>query len=175
MMLRRDFYRLGTVVLGSLMGVVLAVPGAAYVLDPLRRRLKASEFQDLARLSDLTPGVPQAFPILAERQDAWVKYPREPMGTVWLIRQAAEAEPSVVAFTAECPHLGCSVNLAADAKSFLCPCHTSAFTFEGKPLNAVPPRGMDALEVELSTGSDPMVRVKFQRFRTMSKEKTPLV
>ena len=34
---------------------------------------------------------------------------------------------------------------------------------------------MDRLEVELTAGDDPEVRVKFQRFRTQSEEKIPLV
>jgi menaquinol-cytochrome c reductase iron-sulfur subunit len=69
------------------------------------------------------------------------------------------------------------VNLSADLKSFLCPCHTSNFDFAGKPLNTVPPRPMDRLEVKLSRGADPdsEVQVKFQRFRTQSEEKIPLV
>ena len=81
----------------------------------------------------------------------------------------------MIAFTSECPHLGCAVNLTADGKGFLCPCHTSAFDLEGKPKNQVPPRPMDRLEVELTEGDDPEVRVKFQRFRTQSEEKIPLV
>lgn len=171
---RRDLYRYGSIALGSLMGLVLAVPGVAYLLDPIWRRSKAGGYTTLVRLSELKPGEPRAFPIVAERQDAWVRYPREPVGSVWLIRQPAGKEPPVVAFSAECPHLGCSVNLAADRKSFLCPCHTSAFDFQGDRLNAIPPRGLDGLDVELSKDSDPEVRVKFQRFRTMSKEKIPL-
>jgi menaquinol-cytochrome c reductase iron-sulfur subunit len=69
------------------------------------------------------------------------------------------------------------VNLADGGKSFLCPCHTSNFDFQGKPLNQVPPRPMDRLEVKLTRGADPdsEVQVKFQRFRTQSEEKIPLV
>ena len=33
---------------------------------------------------------------------------------------------------------------------------------------------MDRLEVELTQGDDPEVRVKFQRFRTQSEEQIPL-
>jgi menaquinol-cytochrome c reductase iron-sulfur subunit len=173
-MQRRDLFRFATVALGGLMGLVVAVPGVAYLLDPLRRKFKQSDFSPLARLNDLEPGVPRAFPIIAERQDAWIRYPPEPVGTVWLVRQPEGASPAVIAFTAECPHLGCSINLAANHKSFLCPCHTSAFGFEGKPLNAVPPRAMDRLEVKLSPGTDPEVSVRFERFRSMSEEKIPL-
>lgn len=180
---RRDWYRELTFLLGGVMGLVLAVPGVAYLLTPVlggrAPRGNAAGgadagFFDLARLSELTPGEPKSYPILADRWDAWVKYPREPVGSVWLVRQPEGATPPVVAFTAECPHLGCSVNLAGDGKSFLCPCHNSAFTLKGDPTNRIPPRPMDTLEVKLTDGDDPSIRVKFERFRTMAKEKTPL-
>ena len=124
---------------------------------------------------DLRGGDPRNAVGIEERRDAWVKYPREPVGSVWLIRQADGASPPVIALTSEVPHLGCAVNLNADGKSFLCPCHTSAFDLEGKPKNQVPPRAMDHLQVELTQGDDPEVRVKFQRFRTQSEEQIPLV
>jgi menaquinol-cytochrome c reductase iron-sulfur subunit len=172
---RRDFYRYATLSIGTLIGLVLAVPGAAYVLDPLRRKNKFGGFREVARLSHLPVGVPKAFPVVEERQDAWVKYPPEPIGSVWLIRQKEGSTEPVVAFTAECPHLGCPVGLASDGKSFFCPCHTSAFNFDGSPLNQVPPRGMDRLDVELSKDIDPAVRVKFERFRAQAEEKIPIV
>jgi menaquinol-cytochrome c reductase iron-sulfur subunit len=171
---RRDFYRYGAIALGNLVALVLAVPGVAYLLDPLRRKSRQGDFDSITRLGQLPVGVPQAFPIIDERVDAWVKYPREPVGSVWLIRQPAGAPEPVIALSAECPHLGCAVNLAPDGKSLLCPCHTSNFDFQGKPLNKVPPRPMDRLEVKLSTGDDPEVLVKFQRFRTQSEEEIPL-
>jgi menaquinol-cytochrome c reductase iron-sulfur subunit len=172
---RRDFYRYGTIALGGLVSTVLAVPGLAFLLSPLRQKAKQGDFQKLTNLGDLKIGVPKSFAIMAERQDAWVKYPKEPVGSVWLVRQPDGAKPEVIAFTAECPHLGCAVNLSGDGKSFLCPCHASRFDFQGKPKNQVPPRGMDTLDVELSTDPDPEVRVKFQRFRTQEKAKQPLV
>jgi menaquinol-cytochrome c reductase iron-sulfur subunit len=168
---RRDFHRYGTVVLGNVIALTLAVPGVAYLLDPIRRKSKQGDFQKLARLSELTVDVPRSYAVIDERQDAWVKYPKEPVGSVWLVRRT---DGKVDAFTAECPHLGCAVNLAGDGKTFLCPCHTSAFDFQGKRLNSVPPREMDTLEVELSSDADPEVRVKFQRFRTQDEEKHPL-
>jgi menaquinol-cytochrome c reductase iron-sulfur subunit len=174
---RRGFLALATVAAGTFMGLVLAVPGVAFLLTPLRKRGRESDFQALARLSQLDVGVPRSFAIIEERQDAWVKYPREPVGSVWLIRQPKgnAGESEVIALQSECPHLGCAINLTADGKGFLCPCHTSAFTLAGKPTNQVPPRAMDRLKVELTGESDPEVRVKFQRFRTQSEEQIPLV
>jgi menaquinol-cytochrome c reductase iron-sulfur subunit len=181
-MTRRDFYRFATIILNGLMGLALALPALAYLFTPFRKKGREGGFEPLTRLSQLKVGVPQSFAIIERRQDAWVKYPAEPVASVWLIRQpegGAPAErrvrPAVIAFTSECPHLGCAINLTADGKDFLCPCHTSSFDMDGNPRNSVPPRAMDRLDVEISDGVDPEVRVKFQRFRTLSKEKVPLV
>lgn len=171
---RRDLYRYGTFLLGSLIGLVVAVPGVAYILDPLRRKSAAGALHPLSRLSQLPVGEPKSFPIAEERLDAWVQYPREPIGLVWLVRQPEGSKEPVLAFQAECPHLGCAVNLTTDRKSFRCPCHDSAFNFQGVPQNAIPPRPMDRLVVELSKETDPEVRVRFERFRAQSEEKIPL-
>ena len=175
MITRRDFYRWGTDVLGGIFALGLAVPGIAYLLDPLRGRPRGGGYHSLARLSELTVGVPRAFSILDEWQDAWVTYPREPIGSIWLVRQPEGAEEPVIAYSAECPHLGCAINLTDGGRSFFCPCHRSRFDLRGEPINAVPPRGMDRLDVQLSSDPDPDVRVKFQRFRSTCQEKIPLV
>jgi menaquinol-cytochrome c reductase iron-sulfur subunit len=172
---RRNLLGLATVALGGLIAAVLAVPGVAYVLSPLRRKGPDAAIHTLTRISQLQVGVPRLFTIIAEREDAAVRYPPEPVGSVWLIRQPAGHEPPVVALQSECPHLGCAVNLKADRSGFLCPCHTSAFTFDGIPTNQVPPRPMDRLDVELTAGDDPEVRVRFQRFRTQIEERIPRV
>ncbi len=171
---RRDFLRLGAIASGNLFALALAIPGLKFLLDPLGKRSAGGEFRPLARLGDLQVGEPKAFAVLAERRDAWVRYPREPVGSVWLVRQPAGSKPAVVAFTAECPHLSCPIALAADRGSFFCPCHNSGFHFDGSRTNDVSPRGMDTLEVELSPDPDPEVRVRFERFQPQTAEKKPL-
>ncbi len=177
-------FRVGSAVLGTLIALVLAVPGAAYLLNPIlpRKKGKSEEkgpetdsYQTLpVTLNDLAVGVPKEFPIVVKRQDAWVTYPPEPVGTVWLVRQEEGSKTPVLAFTSECPHLGCAITLAADGHGFFCPCHTSAFALTGDRLNNVPPRGMDPLDVQMSADPSQPIRVKYQRFRTMSEERTPL-
>jgi Rieske Fe-S protein len=176
-MTRRDFYRYGSLVLGGLIKLAIAVPAVAFLVSPLRKKVQAAGDETsitLTSLSQLTVGVPRSFSIIQDRTDAWVKYLAEPVGSVWLVRQPAGSKPEVIAYTSECPHLGCAINLSGDGKSFLCPCHTSAFDFDGKPQNQVPPRPMDRLDIELGSEPDPKVRVKFQRFRTLAEEKIPL-
>jgi Rieske Fe-S protein len=155
--------------------LVLAVPAVAYIVTPLLKRGRESSFVGLARLSQLEIGVPRSFAIMEEHHDAWVKYPREPVGSVWLIRQKAGSDPPVLALSAECPHLGCAVNVAPGGQGFVCPCHTSSFDLEGSPGNQVPPRSLDRLEVEITKDADPEIRVKFERFRAQIEKKVPLV
>lgn len=175
---RRGLFVLGTNLIGGAVALLVAIPGVKYLLDPLGRKQDASGFRALpVTLNELEVGVPRQFPIVETRTDAWVKYPPEPIGSVWLVRQAEGVEPPVTAFTSECPHLGCAVNLAGDGKAFFCPCHASAFQLDGERINAIPPRSMDTLEVDTASLAQPNapIRVKFQRFQTGSEEKTPLV
>jgi Rieske Fe-S protein len=188
---RRDFLRIGSLLIGSLSALVLAVPGAAFVLSPLIRgkdrgpsksnpdaptTTAGDGFTPLARFADLVPNVPRSFPVVEARLDAWVKYPAEPIGLVWLVRQPEGAKEPVLALSAECPHLACSISLAPDGAGFFCPCHTSSFALDGARQNAVPPRGMDRLEVAPFDPADPAawVSVRYVRFRTMIEEAIPL-
>jgi len=171
---RREFYRLGAIALGNVFALALAIPGARFLLDPLGKKAGGADFRPLARLGQLKVGEPEAFAVIASRQDAWVRFPREPIGSVWLVRQPGGSKVPVIAYTAECPHLSCPVNLASDRKSFFCPCHSSGFRFDGSRINDVSPRGLDTLEVELSDDADPEVRVKFERFQPQMAEKRPL-
>jgi menaquinol-cytochrome c reductase iron-sulfur subunit len=158
-----------------LFALALAVPGIRFLLDPLGKKAPGGAFRPLTTLDQLKVGEPRAFAIIARRQDGWVRYPEEPIGSVWLVRQPEGAKEPVLALSAECPHLSCPVGLAPDRKTFLCPCHGANFTLEGAKLNEVAARGMDALSVELSAGPDPEVLVKFERFQPQSAEKKPLV
>ncbi|WZO99057.1 Rieske (2Fe-2S) protein [Isosphaeraceae bacterium EP7] len=174
MLTRRDFYRAGSVALGSLMGLVLAVPGAAYLLDPLRRKAGGVTSYPLARLSDLPVGVPRAFAIVDERKDAWVTYPKRPIGTVWLVRRPEGSETPVVAYQAECPHLGCVIGADHGGTSFRCPCHGATFAIDGSSTNGVSPRSMDYLEVEVLSDANSTVSVRYQRFRPQATKRLPL-
>jgi Rieske Fe-S protein len=48
------------------------------------------------------------------------------------------------ALSAECPHAGCGVSIAERTR-LLCPCHGSAFDFEGTRLEGPAPTGLRAL------------------------------
>ncbi len=109
--------------------------------------------------------MPQSFTILADRKDAWNRYPSEPVGTVFLCKKG----DGVVALNSRCPHAGCDVDYQPSKSGFVCPCHDSLFGVEGARSGASPsPRDLDQLEVENRNGE---VWVKFQNFKTGRPDK----
>jgi menaquinol-cytochrome c reductase iron-sulfur subunit len=162
---RRGFFeQVAAVALGA---VALAVPGIAGLLaflNPLRLKSQSGQMMRLASLDALPEdGTPQKVPVIADRNDAWNRFPNEPIGAVFLRRLGNE----VKAFQVICPHAGCSIGVqkTAEGTEFLCPCHTAHFDLDGKRTGASSqsPRDMDALEVDIRDGKE--VWVKFQTFR----------
>lgn len=174
--------------------VIVAIPaafGGLFFLDPLLRkrggaggaggaaaRKDEEGFIRLDITADVIPsdGLPVAVTVRDDSEDAWNKFLDVPVGSIWLRKDTAGA---LTAFNSVCPHLGCSVNYRRSENDFYCPCHTSAFSLDGKKMNEVPPRDMDALEVSLRTGGKPdpagtEVWVKFQNFQRGKAEKKPL-
>jgi len=167
---RRGFLGNATaVLLGALGLAVPAVAGIVTALNPLRQKSQAGQSIRLATL-DVLPedGTPRKFPVVADRTDAWNRFPNEPVGAVFLRRTGAK---QVEAIHVVCPHAGCFVDYVAKEDEFLCPCHMAHFDLTGKRKdeNSPSPRDLDTLEVEIRGDSE--VWVKFQNFRTGTPDK----
>jgi len=167
------------VVAGSVALAVPAVVGIVAFLNPLRQKSQSGLLRRLTSL-DVLPedGTPRKFPIIADRTDAWNRFPNEPIGAVYLRRTGAK---SVEAIQTVCPHAGCSVQFSTGSKEadaggkFFCPCHAASFDLAGKRLDKTSPspRDLDTLEVEVRDGID--VWVKFQDFQTGTAKKVAKV
>lgn len=157
---------------GSVVGIVPAVIGGLFFLDPLVRKKskKGEAFIETELAIDALPadGTPIRYTVRADLVNAWNKFPDQPIGSVWLRR----IQNQVLAFNTVCPHLGCAVEHRSGEGDFYCPCHTSAFDLDGKPLNVIPPRAMDTLEAEVRKGG--RIWLKYQEFRGATSEKVPV-
>jgi len=142
-----------------------AIPAVAFVAAPVSGKAGAGRWVRTLRLDQLTEGQPKRVAIVDDRRDAWTVERAVELGSVWLVRKGDQ----VRAFSAVCPHLGCSVNAAAEAGAgFACPCHTSAFDAEGKRKSGPSPRDLDLLATKIEDG---VVSVDFRRFRIGIHEK----
>lgn len=143
-------------------------PAIALVIAPLRTKGGGGRWVRTVRLEQLREGEPQRVAIVEDRKDAWTVERNVELGSVWLVRH----RDHVNAFSAVCPHLGCSVNAVAapDGKGtgFACPCHTSSFDPAGRRTSGPSPRDLDALETKVEDGH---VTVDFRRFRIGIEQK----
>jgi len=171
---RREFLAKG---LSAGIGVVIvAIPagaGIATFLSPLGRSGEGGLKVRLAAIRDLPEdGTPRIYQVVAERTDAWTRYPAKAIGSVFLRRLG---DGGVLALNSSCPHAGCSVGFRSLEVGFHCPCHDSAFQLNGERGEpCVSPRGMDALEVDGEKLASGEVWVTFLNFKAGVKDKIAL-
>lgn len=145
----------------------IAVPATAFVAAPVSSKGAGGRWVRTLRLDQLVDNEPKRVAIVDDRRDAWTIERGVELGSVWVVKHGDK----VTAFSAVCPHLGCSVNVAAEAGpagGFACPCHTSAFDPDGKRKSGPSPRDMDVLATRIEEG---FVAVDFRRFRIGIAEK----
>ena len=134
---RRSFYRLIIQALGAGMAAVIAAPAAVYLL--MKPKSAAGEdLVEIANLSELAEGAPQEIVYYRTRVDGWKKTREK--ATTWVVKTGPS---NAVAFTPQCPHLGCIYHWEDQGETFACPCHASAFSKEGKVVGGPAPRPLD--------------------------------
>ena len=158
------------------MGLVLAVPGVAYVVSPLRKK--------------------------DERRIVRDAYPAQPArgGSSSLVRHHQGTARRLGEIPSRAGGLGLADPPAGrEQLSRLSPSRPSALTWAARSISRPTRRGFSVpatpahstsrespptrsrrgrwidLKVELTEGDDPEIRVKFERFRTQSEEQQPLV
>lgn len=150
-----------------------AAAGAAVSLGPWRRQPPGGgRLVRVTTLDELpADGIPRNFPVYASRVEAWNRLFGKPVGAVFLRRTA---DGTLQALNAACPHAGCRVGYAPDRKGYLCPCHKSSFTVEGKLADPKSQalRGLDELKVELREERE--VWVHFQDYYPGHAEQYPV-
>ncbi|MGZ5508093.1 MAG: QcrA and Rieske domain-containing protein [Limisphaerales bacterium] len=168
---RRDFLKKAAAVFAGIAAILAPIGAAISVLfDPLRRNAKSSNLVRVASVNAVpNDGIPHKFAIVADRTDAWNKYPNTPIGAVYLRRTK---DNQIEALNVVCPHAGGFVDYNAQNKCLLCPLHNSEFALDGsiKDPSSPSPRPMDTLKVEVRDGE---IWVAFQNFRAGTREKIP--
>lgn len=143
---RRSFYTVFINLMGAAMAAVVAVPAAAYLLLKPKSG-DAGDLVEIADISKLQPGKPQEVVYFRTRVDGWKRIKEKT--TAWVVKND---QNQVAAFSPQCTHLGCAYHFEADRKQFVCPCHTSVFSIDGKVLEGPAPRPLDRLASQIEGG-----------------------
>jgi Rieske Fe-S protein len=157
---RRTFFRSVAVTIGSFLALMIGYPLVDSIVNGSKGLVKRV-FSKLGPLSSIQNSFkpvlqPTKMTFSKTDQDAFVTT-REPE-QVWIIKKSTD---EVKVFSPVCPHLGCRYNWDAEKKLFVCPCHNSVFTIEGKVVSGPAPRGLDELPSEIRNES---VYVEYEKF-----------
>lgn len=140
---RRSFFVGAIYGIWAVIAAALGLPALVYLLVPPKAR-KEEEWTPVGDVSRLAPNSPLQMVFRRNRVDGW-KIVSE-METAWVVKRAGNG---VVAFGPQCTHLGCAYHWDERRSQFLCPCHNSLFSVDGKVLSGPAPRPLDSYETKI--------------------------
>lgn len=140
---RRGFFEAAIYGMMGLISLVLAAPAAVYLLTPAKAK-KGEAWADAGDIAKLTPNSPVELVFRRRRFDGWRETVEK--GAAWVVKQD---ENGVVAFSPSCTHLGCAYHWDSQNNDFLCPCHNSIFSIDGKVVSGPAPRPLDRYDTKL--------------------------
>jgi menaquinol-cytochrome c reductase iron-sulfur subunit len=117
-----------------------------YLLLPPKAK-KGEEWVEAASIEKLETGVPEEVVFRRNRVDGW-KISSEKT-SAWVVKTG---DNQIVAFAPQCTHLGCAYHWDQRKKEFLCPCHTSTFSLDGKVTAGPAPRPLDRYQARVEGG-----------------------
>jgi menaquinol-cytochrome c reductase iron-sulfur subunit len=141
---RRLFLTKISIGLTGLIGVVIAPPIVAAMVEPLLDR-PPNQWRDVGALSDFKVAETVLVSFDNSSQIAWSG--KSGRTGAWLRRVD---EQNFEAFTLNCSHLGCPVRWEGEAELFLCPCHGGVYYKDGSVAGGPPPHGLVKYPVKVS-------------------------
>ncbi|MBM3774382.1 MAG: ubiquinol-cytochrome c reductase iron-sulfur subunit [Acidobacteria bacterium] len=143
---RRRFYLAAIYGFWGLIGAALGAPALIYLLLPPKPR-KGVEWIEAGDLRSLAAGPPKELVFRRNRVDGWKVISEK--SSAWVVKTG---ENEIVAFGPQCTHLGCAYHWDDLKKGFLCPCHASVFSPDGRVVSGPAPRPLDRFDVRLENG-----------------------
>ena len=139
---RRSFFIGVIFALWGIIAAALGVPALVYLLFPPKAR-REEEWLEIGDARKLENRVPTELVFRRNRKDGW-KVSSE-LATAWVVKK----DNQVVAFGPQCTHLGCAYHWDEGKSEFLCPCHSSIFSLDGKVVAGPAPRPLDRFDVKV--------------------------
>jgi menaquinol-cytochrome c reductase iron-sulfur subunit len=144
-------YTLSTVISGALGGI-----SALYLLQPPTPK-DESQWSRVGDISQLIPAVPLKVTFRRTHMEGWKRV--TDADSAWIVR---DSHDDLIAFAAQCTHLGCPYHWEAKRNAFVCPCHGSVFSKAGDVVVGPANRPLDRYHVKLQ-GSDlsigPLIKI----------------
>ncbi|HTF99427.1 MAG TPA: ubiquinol-cytochrome c reductase iron-sulfur subunit [Nitrospirota bacterium] len=159
---RRSFMVRVIIGIIAFISAVLAVPLGGFTILPALRKRTAG-WSDAGTWKDLAVNEPQERRFSQLVTSGWQEEKQE--RSVWLVRKQ---DNTVIAYSPNCPHLGCGYRWFDKDALFKCPCHGSVFDINGKVVSGPAPRQLDTLETKLD-GDKVFIKYEVFQLGTSSK------
>jgi len=140
---RRSFYVGAIYGLWGVIAAALGLPAVAYLFFPPKVRSE-NNWVEIGDVTKLTPNEPVELTFRRNRVDGWKILSEK--STAWVVKKS---DNQVVAFGPQCTHLGCAYHWEETKNEFLCPCHSSMFSIDGKVVSGPAPRPLDQFETKV--------------------------
>jgi menaquinol-cytochrome c reductase iron-sulfur subunit len=152
---RRGFIKRLLAMLSAPIAVFLGWPFLSSLIRPVYR-VPEAKFVKVGGLDSLPLGKPKA--IIFEMLPRASYIHSKDVHTVWAIKHS---DSKVTVFSPICTHLGCHFHWFQEAEKFICPCHGSVYSIDGKVLAGPAPRSLDTLPTRIENGD---LYVKWELF-----------
>lgn len=162
---RRWFLKLAIGFASAIYGLALGVPFVSSLIGPSLRKKKL-HWTRVTDIKSLKMGQPQSLPFSDFTEEAYIH--EKGTHAVWIIKHSAN---DITVFSPICPHLGCRYDWHPERSLFICPCHGSVFSPDGKVIAGPAPRPLDALPHKIENG---VLYVEWERYETGIPEKVPV-
>ena len=140
---RRNFYVTAIYGMVAAISAALGVPALVYLLFPPKAK-KENEWIEIGDITRIAPNSPVELTFRRTRVDGWKVLSEK--STAWVVKAP---DNTITAFGPQCTHLGCAYHWEDGKNEFLCPCHTSLFTIEGKVISGPAPRPLDRYQTKV--------------------------
>jgi menaquinol-cytochrome c reductase iron-sulfur subunit len=153
---RRGFLSRATGFLSGIAAIVLGWPLVSFLLGP-RVRETAGQYVEVPGLDRVSAGQPVQLEFPFIETDAYLS--QNVTHQVWAVRGASG---ELTVYSPVCPHLGCSVSWDPGSHNFVCPCHGSVFSIDGRVVAGPSPRPLDTLPYRVRDGR---LEVRWEAFK----------
>lgn len=144
---RRDFVKVITGFLGTLIGGIIGIPAVGYFLGPALTSQSSKERDiEAGPVENYPEGVPILFSFNITKVNGWERTVNS--HGVYILRSGSE----VRVLSNVCTHLSCRVKWRDDLQEYICPCHDASFSKEGGIIKGPQPRPLDELQSEIRDG-----------------------
>jgi menaquinol-cytochrome c reductase iron-sulfur subunit len=155
---RRDFVKLTTAVVGTVIGAGIGLPAIGYMISPALRAGGKEAWISIGALEKMPVGEPYAFAFTRTQVNGWERTSTSYGG---FVLRKSEDPKDLVILSSRCTHLGCQINWRAESKAFVCPCHDASFDINGKVIDGPPPRPLDVYDTyKLDEAGNLLILVK---------------